>query len=148
MRIRSSWLGMKRCMLVAAMSSLHMELICSGITDRILSCVLAVHSALGPGLLESAYRRCLARQMECEGLAFREEVSIPIEFRGMKVDAAYRADLIVEELVLVELKAIDRLLRIHEAQILTYLKLSGLHVGLLIDFNSTSLRHGIRRLVR
>lgn len=118
------------------------------LTRKIIASALQVHRNLGPGLLESTYRTCLARELESSGLDFRQEVSIPIDYKGVDISGAYRADVIVENSVLLELKAVDRLLPIHEAQILTYLKLSGLSVGLLMNFNVTRLRLGIRRLVR
>jgi GxxExxY protein len=125
-----------------------MELVASRLTRNILTAALDVHRALGPGLLESSYRACLEHQMRLDGLEVRREVPIPVQFRGLRLDCSYRADLIVNGTVLVELKAVERLLPIHEAQTLTYLKLSGLRVALLLNFNSTSLKHGVRRFVR
>jgi GxxExxY protein len=122
---------------------LHREL-----TDRILNCAVEVHRTLGPGLLESAYRICLARELELNGVPTVPEVPIPLVYKGMAVKSAYRADLIVDCKVLVELKATDKLLPIHDAQLLTSLRLCGLRVGLLLNFNVTSLRQGMRRFIR
>src|SRR5438132_8926810 len=108
---------------------------------------MSVHRELGPGLLENAYRACLLRQLQLGGLAATTEIRIPFTYRGAQVDCGYRADIIVPDQVLLELKTVERLLPIHDAQMLTYLKLSGLRVGLLINFNSINLRHGLRRLV-
>jgi GxxExxY protein len=116
------------------------------ITRRIIGCAIAVHRALGPGLLESAYEECLAYEMASSGLAIARQVPMPVVYRGVKLDCGYRLDLVVEERVIVELKAIEALLPIHDAQLLTYLRLSGFHTGLLINFNTTVLKNGIKRL--
>ncbi len=117
------------------------------LTERILSASYAVHTALGPGLLESAYEACLAHELTCRGIPFQRQVKLPIRYKEQPVDAGYRIDLLIEELVVVELKAIDKLLPIHEAQLLTYLKLSQMRVGLLLNFNVLHLRDGIKRRV-
>jgi GxxExxY protein len=117
-------------------------------TRAILGSAIEVHRALGPGLLESTYRVCLVKQLSVDGMKVDEEVAIPINYRGCQLDAAYRADVIVDQAVLLELKAIDGLLPIHEAQVLTYLKHTNLQVGLLINFNVHRLMSGVRRLVR
>jgi GxxExxY protein len=117
------------------------------VTGGILGGALAVHTALGPGLLESAYRMCMARELEMRGLAVRQEVPVPIRFKGMDLDCGYRLDLLVADAVVVELKAVERLLPIHEAQVMTCMKLLDVRVGLLINFNTVHLRDGIRRLV-
>jgi len=109
---------------------------------------MRVHRNLGPGLLESAYRSCLARQLALDGLAFEQEVPIPIRYEGLEMQCAYRADIIVDRSVLLELKAVETLLPIHQAQVLAYLRLSGLHLGLLLNFNAVTLKDGIRRFVR
>jgi GxxExxY protein len=124
------------------------RLVSSELTRRILGCAIEVHRALGPGLLESAYRACLVRELDLAGLPSRKEVAIPVIYKGEQIDCGYRADIVVRNQVLLELKAVERLLPIHEAQVLTYLKLCDLRVGLLLNFNATSLRNGIRRLVR
>ena len=128
--------------------SLTIEFPHSNLTERILGAAVEVHRQLGPGLLEGTYRACLIHQLACDGLRAECEVPIPIEYKGVSIATCYRADVIVESIVLLELKAVERLLPIHEAQILTYLKLCRLRIGLLMNFNSTSLRHGIRRFAR
>lgn len=117
------------------------------LSERIIGCALTVHRALGPGLLESAYQTCLAHELSLAGLRVATERMLPIHYRDVAIDAGYRPDIVVEDCVLVELKAVERLLPIHEAQVLTYLKLSGIKLGLLINFNVRLLKTGIRRLV-
>jgi GxxExxY protein len=106
-----------------------------------------VHRALGPGLLEPAYQACLCRELELRNLRFRQQVELPVIYKDVKLDCGYRIDLIVEEKVVVELKAVEGILPVHQAQILTYLRLSGLRVGLLINFNVPVLKDGIRRRI-
>jgi GxxExxY protein len=118
------------------------------LTRRILGGAIEVHRALGPGLLESSYRTCLVRQLEMDGLAVRPEVPIQVSYKGLLLPTAYRADLIVEDTALVELKAVEKLLPVHEAQLLTYLKHACLPVGLLLNFNMPTLRDGVRRFIR
>lgn len=130
------------------MGAYSREDICPELTQRILGSAIEVHRELGPGLLESTYRICLVHQLLLEGHDVKEEVPIPITYKGSIVEMSFRADLIVDDSVLVELKAVDRLLPIHESQILTYLKLCNLRVGLLLNFNVTTLTQGIRRFVR
>ncbi|MGZ5504230.1 MAG: GxxExxY protein [Chthoniobacterales bacterium] len=115
------------------------------LTEGIIGAAIEVHRALGPGLLESAYEVCLCRELALWGLAFERQKPIPIEYKEINLDCGYRADLVVEGRVLVELKAVDVLLPIHEAQLLSYLKLSGLDAGLLINFNERLLKNGIKR---
>ncbi len=117
------------------------------LTSEIIASAIAVHRALGPGLLESAYEACLAYELAERGLAFERQKGLPVTYRGVQVDCGYRIDLLVEELVVVELKAVEKLDTIHEAQLLSYLKLSGCRVGLLINFNVKMLKEGVRRMV-
>lgn len=117
------------------------------ITDRIIAAAIEVHRALGPGLLESTYEMCLCRELAIRGLRFERQGAIPVEYKGVKLECGYRADIVVEGLVIVEIKAIDSLLSIHEAQLLSYLRLGGWKLGLLINFNVELLKHGIRRRV-
>ena len=117
-------------------------------TRPIIGAAIAVHRELGPGLLEGTYRECLMRQLADDGLQARREVPIPLQYRGVAIDFSYRADVIVENSVLLELKAVETLQRVHQAQILSYLKHSGLHFGLLINFNVDQLIKGVRRFVR
>jgi len=125
------------------------ELQYRNLTDQILAAAVEVHRNLGPGLLESAYRSCLCRQFELAGLSVDVEVPIPVEYKGCSIATGYRADMIVERCVLLELKAVEKILPIHVAQTLTYLRLARLRVGLLLNFNVTSMRlGGVRRLIR
>jgi GxxExxY protein len=106
---------------------------------------LKVHKALGPGLLESAYEQCLAHELAVRGVPLRRQVPLPVTYEGLQLDAGYRLDLLVGDMIVVEVKAVEALSRLHEAQILTYLKLSGLRLGLLINFNVPLFREGVRR---
>ena len=117
------------------------------LTGQIIGAAIEVHRALGPGLLESAYEECLCLELGLRGLNFRRQVAIPIEYKGIKLDCAYAADLIVNDEVILELKAVEKILAIHEAQLLTYMKLLRMKKGLLINFNTAVLKHGIRRRV-
>jgi len=125
----------------------RLEHVDPALTRAIIGSAITVHRALGPGLLESTYRACFVSQLEQEGLAVRQEAAIPLVYNDVALDFAYRADIIVEDRVVVELKAVEALLPVHEAQLLTYLKHSGLRVGLLINFNVPQLIKGVRRLV-
>jgi GxxExxY protein len=117
------------------------------VTARIIEAAMKVHTELGAGLLESTYSACLYYQMSEDGLHFEYQVRLPITYKGLQIDAGYRIDFLVEDCVIVELKAVDRLLPLHLAQVLTYLKLSGHTVGLLLNFNVPHFRDGIRRVV-
>ena len=114
-------------------------------TGQIVDAAMKVHSALGPGLLESAYEACLVHELRSRGLRVAVQLALPVVYEGMKVELGYRLDLVVEEAVIVELKAQARLLAVHEAQLLSYLKLSGYRVGLLINFHASRLKDGIKR---
>jgi GxxExxY protein len=109
---------------------------------------IKVHRALGPGLLESAYEHYLAHELSGRGLAVRRQVSLPIEYEGLRLDAGYRLDLVIADAVIIEVKAVEAISRLHEAQLLTYLKLSGLRLGYLLNFNAVQLKQGLRRFVR
>ena len=124
-----------------------MELDINKITERIINCAIAVHKELGPGLLESAYEICLVHELVSNKLTVERQKGLPIHYRGINLDCGYRIDLFVEGRVVVELKAIGKLEPIHEAQLLSYLKLSRCSVRLLINFNVKFLKNGIRRLV-
>jgi GxxExxY protein len=106
---------------------------------------LKLHKTLGPGLLESAYEHCLAHELQRRGLAVKRQVALPIIYEGLRLEAGYRLDLLVEDAVVVEVKAVDALTRVHDAQILTYLRLSGHPVGLLINFNVELFKQGLKR---
>ncbi len=117
------------------------------ITEAVIGAAIAVHRELGPGLLESTYEACLAYELADRGLAVERQKEVPVVYRGVHLDCGYRMDLLVEKEVVVELKAVERIEPIHEAQVLSYLKLSGRKLGLLINFNVQVLADGIRRLV-
>jgi GxxExxY protein len=117
------------------------------ITDTILAAVVEVHKVLGPGLLESVYEECLCHEMSLRGLTCRRQVELPITYKGLTLDAGYRLDVIVEGAVIVEVKAVEAILPVHEAQLLTYLRLTGKRVGLLINFNVAVAKEGIVRRV-
>ncbi|WP_312167171.1 GxxExxY protein [Phenylobacterium sp.] len=114
---------------------------------QLLDSAFKVHKALGPGLLETAYEHCLAHELQSRGLSVARQLALPIRYDGLELDAGYRLDLVVERQVVVELKAVEALTRLHEAQVLTYLKLSGHRIGFLMNFNVILLKQGIRRLV-
>lgn len=115
-------------------------------TEAIIGSFIEVHRHLGPGLLESAYEQCVCHELGLRGLAFERQKSVPLRYKGVRLDCGYRADLVVEQRVLVELKTVEHLLPIHVAQTATYLRLSDLEVGLLVNFNVTALRKGLRRI--
>ena len=117
------------------------------ITESIIGAGIEVHRALGPGLLESAYEACLAFELRDRGLRVEIQKPLPVVYRDVKLECGYRLDLLVEESVIVEIKVVDRLMPIHQAQLLSYLKLSGCKVGLLMNFNVRVLKNGIRRMV-
>jgi GxxExxY protein len=117
------------------------------LTGRIIGAAIEVHRSIGPGLLESAYQTCLAWELTAIGCRVDSNIPLPLHYKGVALDAAYRIDLIVDQRVILELKSITRLLPVHEAQLLTYLKLSGVRTGLLINFNVPVLKDGIRRIV-
>ena len=117
------------------------------ISGRIIECAINVHKELGPGMLEKAYEVCLVYELTRHGFKVESQVVLPIHYQNIKLDAGYRIDLLVEDEVIVELNAIDRLLPVHEAQLLSYLRMSDLRLGLLINFNNKLLRDGIKRVV-
>ena len=117
------------------------------LTDAIIGAAIEVHRTLGPGLLESTYEMCLCRELAIRGIRFERQVPISMDYKGVKLDCGYRADIVAEGMVLVEIKAIDSLLPIHDAQLLSYLKLGGWKIGLLINFNVELLKNGLRRRV-
>ena len=119
----------------------------NAITREVIGAAMRVHTALGPGLLESAYRACLGRELELSGLRYEAEMSVPVTYRGLTLPTAYRMDLLVEDVVVVETKALSRITENHEAQLLSHLRLSQRTVGLLINFHVRHLRDGIKRMV-
>jgi GxxExxY protein len=116
------------------------------ITETIIGAAIEVHRSLGPGLLESAYQACLAREMALRSLSFQQEMPLHLDYKGLQLDCGYRLDFLVEQSVIVELKTVEALQPIHEAQLLTYLKLAGVKIGLLINFNVPVLKNGIKRM--
>ena len=118
------------------------------LTEKVIGCAIEVHRILGPGLLESAYQRCLALELRKQGLIVETEVPMPVNYKGEIMDCGYRVDMLVEKSLILELKAAEAILPIHQAQILTYLKLSGLRLGLLINFHQPRLIDGLKRFIR
>ena len=114
-------------------------------TGKIIGCAIEVHRVLGPGLLESTYQQCLARELHLNGIAFKLEHPLPVEYKGVKLDCGYRIDILAENRLIIELKAVEEIKGIHKAQLLTYMKLSDLNTGLLINFNVKRLKDGIQR---
>ncbi len=115
------------------------------LTEKAIGCAIEVHRALGPGLLESAYQQCLARELKLNGISFQFEYPVPVEYKGIRLDCGYRIDILVDGQLILELKSVDAITGIHEAQLLTYMKLMGIRTGLLINFNSGKLVNGIKR---
>jgi GxxExxY protein len=117
------------------------------LTGQIVGSAIEVHKVLGPGLLESVYEECLCHEFDLRQISYKRQHSVPVQYKGAKLDCGYRIDILVDDRVILELKAVDRLEPIHEAQTLTYLKLTRLKVGLLINFNVSVLKDGIKRLI-
>jgi GxxExxY protein len=117
------------------------------LSNKIIGCALDVHKSLGPGLLESAYEKCLSFELTNAGIHHEVQKELPVEYKGVKMDCGYRTDIIIENEIIIELKTVDSLLPLHEAQLLTYMKLSGIKTGLLINFNVCRLKDGIKRFV-
>ncbi|MEW6716805.1 MAG: GxxExxY protein [Chloroflexota bacterium] len=126
---------------------MNMQLLVNKITEQIIGAAIEVHRHLGPGLLESAYESCLAYKLTQLGLHFERQKPIPVVYKDITIDQGYRIDLLVEGQIVVELKAVEQFTEVHEAQILSYLRLSGCKIGLLINFNVKLLKHGIRRFI-
>ena len=119
----------------------------NALTRRILGCAIEVHRHLGPGLLESTYRQCLACELSFAGISFQMELPLPVRYKDLLLDCGYRIDLLVTADLIVEIKSVETLLPIHQAQILTYMRLAKVPIGLLINFNVTKLQNGIKRFV-
>ena len=119
----------------------------NNLTEIVIGCAIEVHRALGPGLLESAYEICLCRELSLRNVPFECQKPLPLSYKRVKLDCGCRADLVVAKTLLVEIKSVDQLLPIHEAQLLSYMRLGGFNVGLLLNFNERVLKHGIRRKV-
>ena len=117
------------------------------LSNKVIGFAIEVHRNLGPGLLESTYEKCLARELTLENIPFKVQYPLPIEYKGIKLDCGYRIDLLIDDNLIVELKSVDRFLNIYEAQVLTYMKLAKINIGLLINFNVERLKDGIKRFV-
>lgn len=117
------------------------------LSRRVIGCALEVHRNLGPGLLESAYRQCLAHELAQNGIPFRMEAPLPVQYKNILLDCAYRIDLLIDGQLIVELKSMDSLLPIHQAQLISYMRLAKIPTGLLINFNVAKLQNGIKRFV-
>ena len=117
------------------------------LSNKVIGCALEVHRNLGPGLLESTYEQCLAYEMKTAGMAFKLQHALPVEYKNIKLDCGYRIDMLVDNSIIIELKSVDKILPIHQAQLLTYMKLADISIGLLINFNVKYLKDGIKRMV-
>lgn len=117
------------------------------LSNRVIGCAIEVHRILGPGLLESTYEQCLARELQLRGLRFHLQWPLPVEYKGLRLDCGYRVDILVENQLIAELKAVERVIGVHQAQLLSYMKLAGIRTGLLINFNVPVLKDGIQRFV-
>lgn len=124
------------------------KLLYEALTERVIGAAIEVHRALGPGLLESAYEECLCHELYLQGIKFERQMPLPVEYKGVKLDCGYRLDIIVEDVLILEIKCLEHILPVHEAQLLTYLKMTGKRVGLILNFNvSTLTRGGIIRKI-
>lgn len=117
------------------------------IAKSIVNCIFNVHSNLGPGLLESVYELCLCQELKASCLKFQKQKEIPITYRGLKIDSGLRLDIVVEDRIILELKAVEDILPVHMAQLMTYLKLSNMHLGFLVNFNVPLIKDGIKRII-
>jgi GxxExxY protein len=117
------------------------------LSNRVIGCAIEVHRELGPGLLESSYEQCLAHELTLNGIGFQLQYPLPVAYKGIRLDCGYRVDVLVEQTLILELKSVEEIKGIHEAQLLTYMKLASVKTGLLINFNVTKLKNGIRRYV-
>ena len=117
------------------------------LSNKVIGCAIEVHRHLGPGLLESTYEQCLARELALANIPFKLQCQLPVDYKGIYLDCGYRIDVLVNENLILELKAVEKVLGIHEAQLLTYMKLAKINIGLLINFNVKVLKEGIQRFV-
>jgi GxxExxY protein len=117
------------------------------LSNKVIGCAIEVHRNLGPGLLESTYEQCLAHELTIEGMPFKLQYALPVEYKGIKLDCGYRIDVLVDNSLIVELKSVENVLPIHQAQLITYMKLSGIKIGLLMNFNVKYMKDGIKRMV-
>ena len=124
-----------------------MMLIYEELSGQIRGAAIEVHRELGPGLLESAYEECLCYELRSRGIAYDRQLELPVKYKGLQLDCGYRIDVLVEKKIVLELKSVDALLAIHEAQLMTYLKLSGCRLGMLMNFNVVLMKDGMKRIV-
>jgi len=123
------------------------ELVLEELTNKIIGAAIEVHRELGPGLMESAYEECLCHELRLRGIGFERQVPLPVEYKGLKLECGYRLDVVVEDAVILELKCVERVLPVHVAQLMTYLKMTGKRVGLIVNFKVEMLSRGIVRRV-
>lgn len=117
-------------------------------SEQVIGACIEVHRHLGPGLLESAYHECLRYELRLRGLKYVSEIQVPVAYKGISLDCGYRLDFLIEDSIILEIKAVERLLPVHQAQVVTYLKLTGVNTGLLVNFNVALIKQGLRRLTR
>ncbi|MGC1456495.1 MAG: GxxExxY protein [Nitrospirota bacterium] len=117
------------------------------LTQKIIACAIEVHRHLGPGLLESAYEECYCHELRLQKVPFERQKPLPLEYKGVKLECGYRMDVVADNKAVVEIKCVEKILPVHEAQLLTYLRLSGFKVGLIINFHANTIKNGIKRLV-
>jgi len=117
------------------------------LSNRVIGCAIEVHRELGPGLLESTYEQCLAHELKLNGLRFELQQPLPVKYKGVRLDCGYRVDVLVEDKLIIELKSVEQIKGIHEAQLLTYMRLAEVKIGLLMNFNVMKLKDGIKRFV-
>lgn len=117
------------------------------LSNRVLGCAIEVHRELGPGLLESTYERCLAFELKLNGIEFKSQHPLPVIYKGLQLECGYRVDLLIENKLIIELKSVEKLNNVHQAQLLTYMKLADVPTGLLINYNTVKLKDGIKRFV-
>ena len=125
----------------------RIELYHGELTDRLIAAAIEVHRRLGPGLLESAYEECYCHELSLQNTPYERQKALPLEYKGIKLDCGYRIDIVADNRVVIECKCVEKIPPVHEAQLLTYLKLSGLKVGLIINFHTARIKDGIKRLV-
>jgi GxxExxY protein len=122
-------------------------LIDGALTQKVIGLAIDVHRQIGPGLLESAYEECLCSELKAAGIGFERQVAIPVRYKDVRLEAGYRADIVIESRLILEIKSVETLLPVHEAQLLTYLRMGGHRIGLLMNFNTLRLKDGLRRFV-
>jgi GxxExxY protein len=120
----------------------------NSVSEQVIGAAIEVHRGLGPGLLESSYHTCLCRELVLRDIPYRSQVALPIQYKGVQIGKGYVIDLLVHDSLVVEIKSVDKLLKIHSSQLMTYMRLLGLSSGLLINFNVPNLLHGLRRILR